>query len=67
LQITSLWDSTIFAFSKQLFYDNGFVDRPTHDVGAVGDLRRVKQAISVARAVMTHTTHTMLVGDAATR
>jgi isoaspartyl peptidase/L-asparaginase-like protein (Ntn-hydrolase superfamily) len=38
----------------------------THDVGAVGALRRVKQAISVARLVLEHTTHTLLVGDQAT-
>ena len=37
--------------------------RITHDVGAVGALRRVKPAISVARAVMERTTHTLLVGD----
>lgn len=39
----------------------------THDVGAVADLRRVKGAIAVARKVMEHTTHTLLVGDQATR
>lgn len=38
----------------------------THDVGAVADLRRVKGAISVARSVMEHTTHTLLVGEQAT-
>lgn len=37
--------------------------RVTHDIGAVGALRRVKSAISVARAVMERTTHTMLAGD----
>lgn len=36
-------------------------------MGAVGALRRVKNAISVARAVMEHTTHTFLVGDQATQ
>jgi N4-(beta-N-acetylglucosaminyl)-L-asparaginase len=36
------------------------------DVGAVGCLRRVKTAIAVARAVMDHTTHTLLVGDLGT-
>lgn len=41
--------------------------RRTHDVGAVADLRRVKQAASVARAVMTYTKHTLLAGDAATQ
>lgn len=41
--------------------------RPTHDVGAVSDLRRIKQAIAVARAVMTYTKHTMLAGESATR
>lgn len=39
---------------------------PTHDIGAVGCLRRVKKAISVARAVMEETQHTLIVGDDAT-
>ncbi|XP_062404992.1 N(4)-(beta-N-acetylglucosaminyl)-L-asparaginase [Sardina pilchardus] len=37
----------------------------TMEVGAVADLRRVKSAISVARAVMEHTTHTLLAGEMA--
>ena len=40
---------------------------PTHDVGAVGCLKRVKRAISVARKVMESTQHTLMVGDDATR
>jgi len=40
---------------------------PTHDVGAVGCLRRVKRAISVARKVMEKTHHSLIVGDDATR
>lgn len=40
---------------------------PTHDVGAVGCLKRVKRAISVARKVMAETQHTLIVGDDATR
>ncbi len=40
---------------------------PTHDVGAVGCLRRVKRAISVARKVMEKTQHSLIVGDDATR
>lgn len=39
---------------------------PTHDVGAVGCLKRVKKAISVARKVMERTKHTFLVGEDAT-
>ncbi|XP_032411438.1 N(4)-(beta-N-acetylglucosaminyl)-L-asparaginase [Xiphophorus hellerii] len=35
------------------------------EVGAVADLRRIKNAIGVARAVMEHTEHTMLVGESA--
>ncbi|XP_045621427.1 N(4)-(Beta-N-acetylglucosaminyl)-L-asparaginase [Procambarus clarkii] len=46
--------------------DAMIMDGTTHDVGAVAALRRVKSAISVARKVMEHTTHTMLVGDQAT-
>ena len=38
--------------------------RIDHDVGSVGGLRRIKNAISVARAVMKYTKHTLLVGDA---
>ncbi len=40
---------------------------PTHDVGAVGCLKRVKKAISVARHVMEKTQHSLIVGDDATR
>lgn len=40
---------------------------PTHDIGAVGCLKRVKKAISVARRVMEDTQHTLIVGDDATR
>ncbi|GBN68377.1 N(4)-(Beta-N-acetylglucosaminyl)-L-asparaginase, partial [Araneus ventricosus] len=39
----------------------------THNVGAVGALRRVKSAISVARKVLEHTEHSLLVGDQATQ
>ncbi len=40
---------------------------PTHEVGAVGCLKRVKRAISVARKVLEQTQHTLIVGDDATR
>jgi len=40
---------------------------PTHDIGGVGCLKRVKRAISVARKVMEETQHTLIVGDDATR
>ncbi len=40
---------------------------PTHDIGGVGCLKRVKRAISVARRVMEETQHTLIVGDDATR
>ncbi|KAH3842682.1 hypothetical protein DPMN_116186 [Dreissena polymorpha] len=46
--------------------DAMIMDGITHDVGAVGAIRLVKTAISVARAVMERTTHTLLVGDQAT-
>ncbi|PRP84736.1 N(4)-(beta-N-acetylglucosaminyl)-L-asparaginase-like [Planoprotostelium fungivorum] len=39
---------------------------PTREVGAVGYMKRVKPAISVARKVMERTYHTILVGDEAT-
>lgn len=37
------------------------------NIGAVGALRRVKSAISVARHVLEHTKHSFLVGDQATQ
>ena len=40
--------------------------RETHDVGAVGCIRWIKSAISVARNVMERTTQTLLVGDLGT-
>ncbi|XP_060554336.1 N(4)-(Beta-N-acetylglucosaminyl)-L-asparaginase-like [Ruditapes philippinarum] len=46
--------------------DAMIMDGITHDVGSVGAIRRIKSAISVARAVMERTTHTLLVGDQAT-
>ncbi|XP_006820274.2 N(4)-(Beta-N-acetylglucosaminyl)-L-asparaginase-like [Saccoglossus kowalevskii] len=46
--------------------DAMIMDGITHDAGGVGGLRRVKRAISVARDVMDHTKHSLLVGDQAT-
>uniref|UniRef100_T1JAV2 Uncharacterized protein n=1 Tax=Strigamia maritima TaxID=126957 RepID=T1JAV2_STRMM len=43
--------------------DAMIMDGVTHKAGAVGALRRIKNAISVARHVMEYTDHTMLVGD----
>ena len=43
------------------------MDGPSHDAGAVACLRGVREAVSVARAVMTHTAHTMLVGEKASQ
>ncbi|MEJ1285118.1 aspartylglucosaminidase [Cricetulus griseus] len=43
--------------------DAMIMDGATMNVGAVGDLRRIKNAIGVARRVLDHTTHTLLVGD----
>ncbi|XP_052129304.1 putative N(4)-(beta-N-acetylglucosaminyl)-L-asparaginase CG1827 isoform X2 [Frankliniella occidentalis] len=47
--------------------DAMIMDGVTMDVGAVGALRRVRSAISVARRVMERTSHTLLVGSQATR
>ncbi|XP_022110933.1 N(4)-(Beta-N-acetylglucosaminyl)-L-asparaginase-like [Acanthaster planci] len=47
--------------------DAMIMDGVTHDVGSVGCLRRVKSAMSVARAVMNYTKHTLLVGELATQ
>ena len=46
--------------------DAMIMDGDTMNVGAVGALRRVQHAISVARKVMENTFHTLLVGDQAT-
>ena len=40
--------------------------RESHAIGAVANLRRIKPAIAVARAVLEHTDLTMLVGESAT-
>ena len=47
--------------------DAMIMDGKTMKSGAVAGLRRIKDAISVARMVLEHTTHTMLSGDLATR
>ncbi|KDR17001.1 N(4)-(Beta-N-acetylglucosaminyl)-L-asparaginase [Zootermopsis nevadensis] len=47
--------------------DAMIMDGMTMNVGAVAALRRVKSAISVARCVLEHTQHTLLVGDQATQ
>ena len=41
--------------------------RVTMSVGAVASMKRIKDAVGVARKVMEHTQHTMLVGESATR
>ncbi|KAG8222341.1 hypothetical protein J437_LFUL001327 [Ladona fulva] len=45
--------------------DAMIMDGKSMDIGAVGALRRIKHAISVARYVMEYTEHTFLVGDQA--
>lgn len=47
--------------------DAMIMDGETYDVGAVGGIRRIKSAISVARLVLERTNHTLLVGDMATK
>uniref|UniRef100_A0A1Y1LW67 N(4)-(Beta-N-acetylglucosaminyl)-L-asparaginase n=1 Tax=Photinus pyralis TaxID=7054 RepID=A0A1Y1LW67_PHOPY len=42
-------------------------DGVTMDMGAVAGLRRVKNVISVARRVLEHTSHSLLVGSLATK
>ncbi|CAG2102549.1 unnamed protein product [Medioppia subpectinata] len=46
--------------------DSMIMDGPTLNVGAVAGLRRVKDAISVARRVLENTDHSFLVGEMAT-
>lgn len=43
------------------------IDGKTHDAGSVAGMKRVKDASAVARAVMTFTKHTLLVGEGATK
>ncbi|XP_019289801.1 N(4)-(beta-N-acetylglucosaminyl)-L-asparaginase [Panthera pardus] len=47
--------------------DAMIMDGTTMNVGAVGGLRRIKNAIGVARKVLEHTAHTLLVGESATK
>ncbi|SPP74021.1 putative N(4)-(beta-N-acetylglucosaminyl)-L-asparaginase GA14866 [Drosophila guanche] len=47
--------------------DAMIMDGSSMDVGAVAGLRGIKDAIRVARHVLEHTKHTMLVGDAASQ
>lgn len=47
--------------------DAMIMDGNTHNVGSVGGLRRINEAISVARKVLENTDHTLIVGDAATQ
>ena len=47
--------------------DAMIMDGATHDAGCVAGLKRVKSAISVANAIMQHTSHTLLVGESATQ
>lgn len=65
--MTDIYDLQIlFVPSKpeMMFIFCGFsVSSDTMEVGAVADLRRIKNAIGVARAVMEHTEHTLLVGE----
>jgi N4-(beta-N-acetylglucosaminyl)-L-asparaginase len=42
------------------------MDGASHDVGAVGDLRRVRHAIAAARKVLHYSSHTLLAGEGAT-
>lgn len=65
--MTDIYDLQIlFVPSKpeMMFIFCGFsMSSDTMEVGAVADLRRIKNAIGVARAVMEHTEHTLLVGE----
>lgn len=45
--------------------DAAVMEGPTHSVGAVAGLKRVRHAASVARDVLRHTDHSLLVGEGA--
>ncbi|KAK3998016.1 asparaginase-domain-containing protein [Cladorrhinum sp. PSN332] len=47
--------------------DAMLMDGTTMKTGAVAGLRRIRSAVGVARAVLDHTKHSLLVGDLATR
>uniref|UniRef100_A0A671V8S1 N(4)-(Beta-N-acetylglucosaminyl)-L-asparaginase n=1 Tax=Sparus aurata TaxID=8175 RepID=A0A671V8S1_SPAAU len=51
--------------SGETTLDAMIMNGDTMEAGAVADLRRIKNAIGVARAVMEHTDHTMLAGESA--
>ncbi|XP_071313612.1 N(4)-(beta-N-acetylglucosaminyl)-L-asparaginase [Trachinotus anak] len=51
--------------SGETTLDAMIMNGDTMEVGAVADLRRIKNAIGVARAVMERTEHTLLVGESA--
>ncbi|KAL6069958.1 N(4)-(Beta-N-acetylglucosaminyl)-L-asparaginase isoform X1 [Balamuthia mandrillaris] len=53
--------------SGETTLDAMVMDGPSHDVGSVGCLKRIKSAIAVARSVMEHTEETLLVGEDATK
>ena len=52
--------------SGETTLDAMIMDGNTMDVGSVANLRQIKQAIAVARAVMNYTQHTLLSGNQAT-
>ncbi|KAI6204335.1 hypothetical protein M3Y94_00662000 [Aphelenchoides besseyi] len=52
--------------SGETTLDSLVFDGPQHRMGAVGDLRRVKEAARVAWAVMNYTEHSFLAGESAT-
>ncbi|KAG8003823.1 N(4)-(beta-N-acetylglucosaminyl)-L-asparaginase, partial [Nibea albiflora] len=51
--------------SGETTLDAMIMNGDTMEVGAVADLKRIKNAIGVARAVMEQTDHTLLVGESA--
>ena len=50
----------------EVFLDAMIMDGETLNVGSVVGLRRIKDAVGVARAVLEHTSHSMLSGESAT-
>jgi len=52
--------------SGETTLDAMVMDGTNMDVGAVGDIRNIKNAIGVARHVLHYTTHTLLAGNQAT-
>ena len=63
LNVSSILTRDLQYVLKQKGLNEHFSFRVSHDVGSVGCLKSVKQAISVARSVMEHTQETLYLSE----